>query len=382
MIRKKHFGNRIYVYITALLLVLVLCLTACGSSEEKTNSGNTAETSTEESSDRNDGQSSDREKDNTGADSSSDGKVNGSTDELSKIAFTVGEAPVSTTEIMLYSRSKAEEYESVYGKEIWDLVLDGTQTTVGMRFKEELMKQIIYVKIVCAEAPGLGIALDENEQLDVLVYTEDYLALFTREELAEYGITYDLVKQIYSENMLANKVYDIITLNIDTSVTEDEVRNMNLEYIFISKFFRDANGKQTEYSDSEKEAIKKKANEYRETLMTMEDFISLSALEQDEYQVSSIIGDKDAITQKTNTQIGKLAFGLAEGEFSELYEDEYGYYLLYCLDDSDEAATEAAKIRILTARQEEMFEEKYTEWEKNTKIRINYDVWNELRLWE
>lgn len=379
MIKKQHFGNKIFVLMTAFLFAFMLCFAACGG-EENADSGKDSGSLQEGNTSQNSG--TDTAPENGSTDASKEDKGTAGNGEYSETAFTVGDTPVSTTEIMLYSRSKAEEYEIIYGKEIWDLIVDGSQTTLGMRFKEELMKQIIYVKIVCEEASGLGITLDENEQLDVLVYTEDYLALFTKEELSEYGITYDLVKQIYSENMLANKVYDIITLNIDTSVTEDEVRNMNLEYIFISKFFRDANGKQTEYSEREKEDIKRKANEYREKLMAMEDFVSLSALEQDEYQVSSVIGDKDAVTAKTNTQIGKLAFGLSEGEFSEIYEDDYGYYLLYCLDDSDEAATEAAKIRILTARQEEMFEEKYSEWEKNTKIRINYDIWNGLELWD
>lgn len=297
------------------------------------------------------------------------------------IAFMVGDEPVTRTEIMLYSRPQIEEYGIVYGNDVWDLVLDETGTTVGTRFKEEIMKQIIYVKIVCAQAGSLGISLDEDESLDVLLETEDYLANFTSAELKENGITYDLVEKIYKENKLANKIYEILTLNIDTSVTEDEVRNMNLEYIFINKMYRDANGNQREYTDEEKRDVVNKAQAFLDELRAMPDLESIAALDQDQYRVTKLIGDKDDITQKTNTQIAKLAFGLSQGEFSDIFQDEYGWYILYCVDESDEAATEAATIRILEQRQQELFDESYAEWEKNTTIRINYEVWNNLNLY-
>ena len=57
--------------------------------------------------------------------------------------------------------------------------------------KEKLLKQITYTKLVCSQADRLGIALTEDERMNVDEYTDNYLANFSRTELEYYGITRD-----------------------------------------------------------------------------------------------------------------------------------------------------------------------------------------------
>ena len=66
--------------------------------------------------------------------------------------------------------------------------------------------------------------------------TDNYLANFSRNELEYYGITRDLVWGIYADNLLATKIYESLTLNINTDVSDEEARHPVLWYVFVAKY--------------------------------------------------------------------------------------------------------------------------------------------------
>lgn len=312
------------------------------------------------------------------ADSDEKGELSDTAVKMAQTAFMVGDREVSYGEVILYMQSEVEKMEALYGSELWTLELDSSGLTVGESYKDELLKRISYVKIVCAQAESLNIALSEDELIDINLATEDFMSSLTDEQIERYAITRELVHEIYCDNMLANKVYEILTLNIDTSVTEDEVRNMVLQYVSISKFYRDANGKQLEYTGEELEEIKSNAGNFLEKARNMS-LTSLTELEQDEYQITELVAGKDEMSEELSPELAGLAFGLRDGEFSDIYETDYGFYILFCAAESDEEATQNATIKILEERQKALFEDLYSEWELNTRIKVNWDVWDTLK---
>ncbi len=354
--------------ILILCLIVGVLLTACSNKKEDNDTGDNVITGTV---------TDNKQTDNDTQTEDSEGSEQQSELKPEEIAFMVGDRPVSYTEVILYMQADIEKTEALYGKDIWNLKLDDTGATVGEAYKDEILKQISYVKIVCSQAENLNISLSEDELLDVTLYTEDFMAELTDEQISKYGITNELVYGIYCDNMLANKVYEVLTLNIDTAVTEEEVRNMVLQYINISKFYRDANGKQLEYDADELETIKAQAQEFLDNLKET-GVTSLTELEQDKYQITEITAGKDGIVEELSPELGGLAFGLREGEFSDIYETDYGFYILFCAKESDEEATERATIAILEERQRVLFEDLYNVWEANTRIKVNWDVWDTL----
>ena len=88
-------------------------------------------------------------------------------DRFDQVLMRVGDLEVSYGEVVLYMQSTKEEVETLYGREVWNYKLDKEGTTYAQMLKDELKKQMIYTKVVCAQAQSIGISLTEYENMIV-----------------------------------------------------------------------------------------------------------------------------------------------------------------------------------------------------------------------
>ena len=64
------------------------------------------------------------------------------------------------------------------------------------------------------------------------------------------------------------------------------------------------------------------------------------------------------------------------GETDMVYQDGYGWYVVYCVTDFDEEATEEEKPVIVSERRTEAFEAVYADWEAAApEFKVNEKVW-------
>lgn len=284
----------------------------------------------------------------------------------------VGEVEVSYGEVILYMQSRKKEMETLFSRQIWDYKLDKEGTTYGDMLKDELMAQIIYTKRVCAQAKGLGISLTEDEKMDVNEYTVTFLGKFSPEELDYYGITREQVESFYRDNLLAMKVYESLTLNVDTDVSDEEARQTVLYYLFVAKYGIGEDKEHTELSGEEAEKVRERALALSAKAREVTDFYTFARDNTDDTdEIQLCIGPGEM-----KPELEAAAFALKEGEISPLLETEDGYFLFYCKTYLDEAATQAKKEEIILARQNAAFLEQYEKWEAET------EVWVDLALWE
>lgn len=299
--------------------------------------------------------------------------IEGKVMEVNKdtVILTVGDNKTAYNEMLLYIRSYMQKIESLYGSDIWNYELDENGTTYSEMLKDKILEEIKYIKIVCAQAEGMDIALAEDEKLDVKEYTADYMLNFTEEELEYYGFSEETVRKLYEENLLANKIYERLTLNVDTDVDDDEVRHAVFLYIFISKSTFNEEGVKTEYTEEELEAIRLLAGEIHERAET-EDFYTLAK----EYTENEDEIEITCSREDMKLELAEEAFLLKEGEVSGIIEDDTGYFIFYCKSEKDEAATEEAKIKIIVERQNTAFFDSFSKWEKDTKVTLNEKIWD------
>lgn len=299
---------------------------------------------------------------------------NAETDLSGEVVLSVGDTEVSYREVLLYMQSYKEEYESLYGEDIWSYTIDNEGNTFESLFKEQLLEEIKYLKTVCAQAQELEITLGEDELLDVDEYTADFMSSFTAEQLEHYKIDKEIVKKIYMDNVLANKIYESLTLNVDTDVSDEEARQMVLQYILVANHTYDEEGNRVEYNEEQLKQAKERADQLREQALTEENFYTLaSANTDDEDEIEITAGKGDMMTE-----LEKVAFSMKQGEISNVIETDMGYFILYCVSELDREATDAVKEELIAKRQEEAFDTRYTEWEKNTKTSLNDELWNSI----
>ena len=328
------------IRITAILLLLVLLLTGCSGSQEE-------EKPTE-------------------------------IPFESDTVFIVGDKVVNLAKWYLYALPQYEETDRLYGSSVWDYVVDARGTTMKSAVKGDIRSQIIYTEIVCSKAQELGLVLTEEDNMDINLMTADYMDKLTPAMRSKYGITEDDVRAIYADNKLALKVYEYLTLNVDMSTTEKQVRNMVLEYVPILKYHEGDDGEAVMYEEKELKERSVLALDYLDRVKADPDVTQLSQLTDETFVPITVTADYSTLVDKLSEKIADIAFSMKKGEIEGLFDSPDAYFILDCVEPEDEAATNAARIRIIEERQREYFAEKYEKWSDETAVRVNEEVWGAL----
>lgn len=293
--------------------------------------------------------------------------------------FAVNGEEVSMGEWNLYARPTIADIDKMYGKEIWDFKMDSEGKLFGESLKEDIRDRIVSVKLIASKAKELGVALTEDDKNEVALATDEYMEQLSSSLMKKYGITEELVNKVYSDNMLATKVYEHLTLNVDTETDEKEVRHMQLRYIMYSKSYENREGETVFHSDEE---ITLKRNE----LISIKDKISnsdtltLKDAETDELVVTDIIADLADLKERLPEEEAGVVFWLRKNELSPLIETDEALFLFECVKITDEDSTNAARVKVIEQREQQVFGTEYAEWIKNVEVENNEAVWNLISL--
>ena len=87
----------------------------------------------------------------------------------------IGDVQVDYREGLVYLDAVREEYEQYYGSDIWEYAVDSHGNTIGTWLKQQVLEQIIYIKVVCKKADELDIVLTGDELQRVETQTAEYM---------------------------------------------------------------------------------------------------------------------------------------------------------------------------------------------------------------
>ena len=290
------------------------------------------------------------------------------------VLMRIGGTEVSYAEGNIYLLSMREEVEALYGSEIWDLNFTREERPYSELMKERLLEKLIYIKLVCHMADEFDVKLEADDILNVHEYTQQYLSGITESTAKKYGITEELVRSIYNDNVLAEKTYQTITLNADISeITEAEVLRAKFYYIFLTRYYEDADGNRTAYSEEDMRALWTKAESYRAAAAESKDFYNYAKGVTAAGTIEITVGRADLPVKSRNA-----AFALHTGEISEIVEEEDGLYIFYCVDEKDKAATQAAEEARIEELSRAYFDSLYEKWKANIKVEVNEALWDAM----
>ena len=286
----------------------------------------------------------------------------------------IGDTQVDYREGMVYLNAVQQDYEQYYGSDIWKYAVDAQGNTMGEVIKEQTLEQIIYIKVVCQKASELGIVLSEEELRTVDMQTADYMEKLKESDLLLHGVNADIVRRIYSDNLLARKTFEVTTLNVDTDIPNEEAAQRRFQTIAIRNFKIDASGKRVSYEGEELTELKARVQNLREQAVASEDFYKFASSNTEDSTMLEITGGAGDFPKEYEAKV--LALGI--GEVSEVIETTDYYYIFYCVTDFDIDATYQKKEEIIAARQEEEFQARYQEWRSMTHIEVNEEMWGAL----
>ena len=288
--------------------------------------------------------------------------------------FKVGKISCTREEIMVLLTNTQNQYEEVYGEQIWNSSVNGVNLEENV--KDTVLAKIAQIKSMYLLAMDKEIELSEEEMQAVENAAHEYYSSLNEREIELMGISYDTIKNLYEEFAVADKLYENIIQDVNPEISDDEARIITVQHILIRTRTVDDHGNITEYS------AEKKAESYEEIKRIYE--MALSG----EYEFTDLASEYSQ-DENITYSFGKgeldpafeaAAFELDTEEISNIVESDIGYHIIKCISTFDREETDLNKIEIVDKRRKEAFGEEYDEYVNSLVRQLNESLWSEITL--
>lgn len=286
--------------------------------------------------------------------------------------FRIGEISCTLGEYMLYLTNMQNEYEDVFGSQIWELTY--AETTLQENVKDIALAQIAQMKSVYLLAKEKEVTLQPKEEELLGKAAQEYFTSLSQVEVDALGITKETVLQLYMEYALAQKVYEVIVAEVNPEISDDEARTVTIEQIVMKNRTTDYEGNVIEYSEATKAENLQTMQEIREMAISGEyDFTQLAGKYSEEDTIRRFVKKGDV-----SKVLEDAVFNLQTDEISQVIESDYGYHIMKCINTFDKEETDANKLVIVEQRKKEAFGQEYDAFVKGLARKLNDKLWKSV----
>lgn len=288
--------------------------------------------------------------------------------------FRIGSGVCTVPEMMVYLTNTQNQYESVYGSEVWNVSLE--DVTMEENVKETVLAKLAQIKTMFLLAEDRGVVLSESERRQAERAAEEYYASLNETEIELMGVSYDTIEQLYKEYALADKVYQYIIQDVNPEISDDEARTITVQHILFRTYTTDGTGSRIDYSERVKQTVYEKACEVRQQAVDEGyDFADLASRYSEDSTLTYSFGkgEMDIVFEET-------AFSLETGEISQVIETDAGYHIIKCISTFDREQTDLNKLEIVEERRREVFGQEYDAFVETLARQLNSKLWEELSL--
>lgn len=286
--------------------------------------------------------------------------------------FRIENMSCSLAEVMVFLTNTRNQYENVYGEEIWEMESDGI--TLEESVKETVLAELAQIKTMNLLAERNKVVLDQEERQSVDEAAAVYFASLNQKEKESMGVTQEDIRNLYLEYALAEKVYQYIIKDINPEISDDEARIITVQHIFFKTCTVDAEGKRTEYSEEEKSKVRRKAGEVLALAREKDSDFEQLILTNSDDETGTLSFGKGEMEQSFE----EAAFNLETGEISDLVETSDGYHIIKCISTFNRGETDANKVKIVEKRRKEVFGEEYEAFVESLTRNLNRELWQQV----
>jgi len=288
--------------------------------------------------------------------------------------FRIGTVSCTVPEYMVFLANTQNQYEQVYGRQIWDVALG--DVTLEENVKDTVLARIAQIKTMSLLAAEKGLILSEEQAANVQAAAGEYFNSLSEKEREILVITQDTIAGLYEEYALANMVYQQIIDSVNPEISDDEARTITVDQIHMKTYTIDSQGTRMEFSETMKAEVEEDMYNILEfATEDGRDFTELAAKynEADTVRWSFRKGEVHAA-------IETAGFALATDQISNVIETQDGFYLLKCISTYDKEQTNANKERIAQERKNEAFGKEYDAFVETLSKKLNEKLWEGIGL--
>lgn len=289
--------------------------------------------------------------------------------------FRIEKSSCVLSEVMVYLMNTKNQYEEIFGKEIWNTSHDGV--TLEENIKETVLAKLAKIKAMNLLAQQKEIVLDEDEKNRIAKAAREYYASLREAELAGLAVTQEQISTMYEEYALADKVYEHLIADINPEISDDEARTITVQHILIKTYTLNEYGEKVPYTVQAKRQAYNQAREIWQRAVDGEDFSSLITEYSEDISPSYSFG-KGSL----DAAFEEAAFNLGTDEISGVIESASGYHIIKCISTFDREETDRNKVKIVEKRRKEVFDEEYTKFVNGLTRNLNTRLWETVGFLE
>lgn len=305
--------------------------------------------------------------------------------------FTVGTDTVNLNEVWIYAKTIQQEYEESYGSGIWTVELQndkGQTQTVEDITKEDIIEEILQVKVLNQKAGAFGIALTTEDQTSIDTQARSFVDGLTDADKQETGITYELAVSVYEENMIAGKVYERIMADGSVEVSDEQCRQTKIYDLYFPIYAENEVGEFKAMSREDRIKQYDNAKAAYDKITADEDSVSIenAAYEFGADESSFYTMSKSEYITQYGVEITDQLYELKDGDYLGIIESEYGYHIFQMVALTDAEATQSKKQEMEEELKREYFNTTFQsyldELDSSWKMSKNVDeeAWNLIRF--
>lgn len=263
--------------------------------------------------------------------------------------------------MLRYQQAQMETYYgSMLGGGIYQQELSEAGETYGDSAKKSQMDEFKLLYILEAEAPNYEVALTEEEKEAITEAAKTFMDTNTSQLKKAVGAEQADVEHLLTLLTLQDKMYDALTSDVDTVVSDEEAAQKRITYAFISTTGTETDSEGNTIELTEEEKAGKKA-ELQEVLDAAKESGDLNAAAEGKENISVNTTTYGENSSSPAEDVRAAADTLADGEFAELIEVESGYYAVQMVSTFDREATDTRKEAIVQERRDALYDEKCQE---------------------
>ncbi|MDD5940208.1 MAG: peptidylprolyl isomerase [Lachnospiraceae bacterium] len=296
----------------------------------------------------------------------------------SREIFTVGNRSGTNVELRVYLTNLQNEYEENLGSSIWN---EDANKGAGEALRQNALFRLSRVKILdqYAEKNNLSLSSDDEEKANKAA--EQYYGGLSDAEKSYLGVSEKSLLQMYEDYALAEKSYEQMISTVDTEISDDEARTVQIQCITIRTYRINENGKRVEFTDKEKKEAKKKADAIHKEIfdgmknntgVTFDTYISRY---NEEGSGTYTIGRGEYDEAFENA-----AFAAETGKIGDVVETKDGYRIIKGISAYDQTQTDANKKKIAKRRQEEAFDKAFNAFAKDLDSEVDQQAFEKITI--